>query len=111
MVAHLFHIQRALNQGRVDREWLSTAFRRELGGWKDFALKAASRPTHLVEIVHREPTHLGFCYMYGVGLEGLWIDPDGTGHTLRAFKSGSHSRFQYRMQSCIQSCVGVKKIF
>ena len=29
-VSHLLHIQRALNQGGVDRAWLSPAFHREL---------------------------------------------------------------------------------
>ena len=46
-VAHLFHIQRALNQGGVDRAWLSPAFHRELVDWKAIALQAVSRPTHL----------------------------------------------------------------
>ena len=46
-VAHLFHIQRTLNQGGVDRAWLSTAFHHELDDWKALALQAASRPTHL----------------------------------------------------------------
>ena len=61
VVAHLFHIQRALNQGELDRLWLSPAFYRELTDWKALALQAASRPTHLAEIVRREPTHLKFC--------------------------------------------------
>ena len=50
-VARLFHIQRVLNQGGVERAWLSPAFHRELAGWKALALQAASRPTHLAEIV------------------------------------------------------------
>ena len=32
------------------------------------------------------------------------------GHTVLIFKSGSHSWVQSRMQLCIQSCAGVKKI-
>ena len=50
-VAHLFHIQRALNQGGVDQAWLSPEFHRELADWKVLALQAASRPTHLAKIV------------------------------------------------------------
>ena len=41
-VDHLFHIQRALNQGGVDRAWLSPDFHQELSYWKLFALQAAS---------------------------------------------------------------------
>ena len=60
-VAHLFHIQRALNQGGVNWVLLSPAFHRKLADWKSLALQAASRPTHLAGIVCQEPTHLGFC--------------------------------------------------
>ena len=60
-VVHLSHIQSALNQGRVDRAWLSPDFHRELADWKALALQAASRPTHLAGIIRWEPTHLGFC--------------------------------------------------
>ena len=66
-VAHLFHIQRALNQGGVDQAWLSPDFHWELADWKVLALQAASQPTHLAEIVRREPTHLGFCDASGLG--------------------------------------------
>ena len=50
-VAHLFHIQRALNQGGVDQAWLSPDFHQELADWKVLALQAASQPTHLAEII------------------------------------------------------------
>ena len=70
-VAHLFHIQCTLNQGGVDRAWLSQAFHREIAYWKALILQAASRPTHLAEIVRREPTHLGFCDASGLGVGGV----------------------------------------
>ena len=41
-VAHLFHIQRALNQEGKERAWLSPAFHRKLAAWKALALQAAS---------------------------------------------------------------------
>ena len=44
---HLFHIQHALNQGGLDRAWLSLAFYSKLVDWKALALQAVSRPTHL----------------------------------------------------------------
>ena len=66
-VAHLFHIQRALNQGGVDQVWISPPFHRELAYWKALALQAASSQTHLSEIIRREPTHLGFCDKSGLG--------------------------------------------
>ena len=46
-VAHLSHIQCALNQRGVDRVWLSPAFNCGLADWKVLAIQAASRPTHL----------------------------------------------------------------
>ena len=81
-VAHLFHIQRVMNQGGVDRVWLSMAFHNELTDWKAFALQAVSRVTHLAEIVYREPTHLGFCDALGLGTGGVWLDLSRTGHNL-----------------------------
>ena len=54
---HLFHVQCALNQGGLDQAWLSPAFHRKLDDWKVLALQAASRPTHLAEIVRQEPTN------------------------------------------------------
>ena len=81
-VAHLFHIQRALNQGGMDWEWLSPSFHRELADWKALALQAASMPTHLAEIVRREPTHLCFYDTSILGVGGVWLDQDRTGHNL-----------------------------
>ena len=81
-VAHLTHIKRTLNQGGVDLSWLSPAFHREIADWKSLILQAASRPTHLAEIVCREPTHLGFCDASRLGVGGVWLDLDRTGHHL-----------------------------
>ena len=47
VVAHLFHIQRALNQGGVGRLWISPAFRGNLAGWKALTLQVESIPMHL----------------------------------------------------------------
>ena len=77
-----FHIQRALNQGGVDRACLSPAFHRELGDWKALALQVASRQTHLAEIVRQEPTHLGFCDAPELGAGGVWLNLARTGHNL-----------------------------
>ena len=73
-VAHIFRIQRALNQGGVDRVWISPAFRRNLVNWKALALQAASRPTHLAKIVRWETTYLGFYDASGLGAGGVWLD-------------------------------------
>ena len=81
-VAHLFYIQRALNQGGLNQAWLSPAFHCKLADWKALALQAASRPTHLAEIICLEPTHMGFCDTSGIGLVGVWLDPAGTGRNL-----------------------------
>ena len=82
VVAHLFHIQRVLTQGGVDRVWISPAFHCELADWKVLTLQAASRPTHLAEIIRQEPTHLGFCDASGIGAGGVWLDPSGRSHNL-----------------------------
>ena len=81
-VAHLFYIHSALNQGGVDREWLSPAFYQELADWDALALQAASRPMHLAEIVRWEPTYLGFCDASRLGVGGVWLDSSGTGNNL-----------------------------
>ena len=62
--------------------WLFLVFHNELADWKAIALLTASRPTHLAEIVRREPTHLGFCDASGLGAGGVWIDPAGTFHNM-----------------------------
>ena len=79
---HLFHVQRALNQGGMDRAWISPAFHRELADWKALALQAASRPMHLAEGVRQELTHLGFCDASGLGAGGVWLDLARKSHTL-----------------------------
>ena len=76
-VGGLFHIQRVLNQGGVDRAWISLAFHCKLADWKALVLQAASRPTHLAEIVRWELTHLGLCDISGLGAGGAWLDQDG----------------------------------
>ena len=62
--------------------WISPACNHELADWKALALQVASRPTHLSEIIHREPTHMGFCDTDGLGVGGAWLGPSGTGHNL-----------------------------
>ena len=81
-VAHLFHIQHALDQGEVDRVWLFPSFYCDPVDWKVLSLQAASRLAHLVGIIWQEPTHLGFCDAPGIGVGGLWIYLSGTGHNL-----------------------------
>ena len=75
-VAHLFHIHCALNQEGVERAWLPSDFHQEL------ALQAASRLTHLAEIVRWEPTHLGFCGALGLVAGGVWLEPARTDQNL-----------------------------
>ena len=41
--------------------------------------QTADQPTHLAEIVRREPTHLGFCDASGLGAGGVWLDPSNSG--------------------------------
>ena len=81
-VAHLFHIQNVLNQGGLDRAWLSSAFHRNPTNWKVLALQTASRPTHLAEIVRWEPTHIGLCDTSVLGVGGVWLEPTRTGRNL-----------------------------
>ena len=66
----------------MERAWLSPALHRELADWKALALQAASRQTHLAEIVRQEPTHLGFSDAPGLGAGGVWLDPARTGQNL-----------------------------
>ena len=82
VVAYILHIQRALNQGGVDRACLSPAFHRELADWKVLALQAASRTTHLAKNFRQGHTHLGFCDASGLEAEGVWLNLGGTGNNL-----------------------------
>ena len=70
-VTHLYYIQCALFQAGTDRAWLSPEFHHEITEWKRLADETADRPTHIAEIVRREPTHLGFCNTSGLGSGGL----------------------------------------
>ena len=81
-VAHLYHIQRALSQAGTDRARLSPDFHREIADWTTLADQTANRPTHLAEIVRREPTHLGFCDASDLGAGGVWLDPSKSGKDL-----------------------------
>ena len=81
-VAYLCHVQIVLNQGGVDRVWLSPVFHRELADWKVLALQVASRPKHLAEIVRCEPTHLRFYDAPGILAGGVWLTPAGTIHNI-----------------------------
>ena len=78
----LYHIQCALSQARTDRAWLSPDFHREIVDWTTLADQTADRPTHLAEIVRREPTHLGFCNASGLGAGGVWLDLSKSGKYL-----------------------------
>ena len=80
-VAHLSEIKRTLNQGGVDQAWLSLAFHSNIMDWKAPAIQAASMPTHLIEIIRHELTHLGFCNTYELGAGGVWLDPAGMGQS------------------------------
>ena len=66
-VAHLYHIQCALSQAGTYRAWLSPDFHREIADWTTLTDQTVDRPTHLTEIVRREPTHLGLCGASGLG--------------------------------------------
>ena len=59
-VTHLYHIQRALSQGGVDQTWLFPTFHRDIADWRALVVKTAARPTHLLDIICHEPTHLEF---------------------------------------------------
>ena len=35
-----------------------------------------TRPIYLAEIVHRDALYLGYCNASGVGVGGVWIEPN-----------------------------------
>ena len=61
LVAHIYHIQSALEQGGYDRSMPPPYFHQEIGYWRALAEQMASWLTHLDKIVRKDPTHLGFC--------------------------------------------------
>ena len=75
VVAHLYHLQRALSQAGNDKAWLSLEFYPDISDWRVLAEQTASRPTHLAEIVRCKPTHLGYVNASGLEGGGVWLDP------------------------------------
>ena len=71
IVAHLYHIQRALAQAGEDKAWLSPDFHHNMADWRMFSEKTVERTTHMAEIFRRKPTHLGFCDASGLGARGV----------------------------------------
>ena len=35
-----------------------------------------ARPTYLADIVHRDALYLGYCNAPGMGVGGVWIEPN-----------------------------------
>ena len=70
-------------------------------------------PTHPTTRINHPPSLLPLTPPLLHLTHGLYQPALGghTGHTVLAFKDESHYRVQSRMQSCIKSCTGVKKIF
>ena len=62
--------------------WLSPILYIEIGDWKALVAQMAAWPTHLVEIVRRDPAHLGFCDASGIGAGGVWLDPYKSGSSI-----------------------------
>ena len=50
-VEHLYHIQRALDQGGGDWAWILKAFHREVADWRNLPEQMAAWPMHLDKIV------------------------------------------------------------
>ena len=82
VVAHLYHLQRALAQGGLDWAWLFPKFHCEIDDWQTLAEQISAQPTHLAEMVRREPTYLGFCNASGLGAGGMWPKPSLLGQDL-----------------------------
>ena len=74
-VAHIYHIQRALDQAGTDKTWMYSASHSDIADWEMLAEQTADRPTHLADIVCHEPTHLGVCNASGLGAGGVGLDP------------------------------------
>ena len=54
---------------------MSSEFHHKITDWCTLADQTAARSTHLAEIVHRKPTHLGFFDTSGLGAGGMWLEP------------------------------------
>ena len=62
--------------------WLSPVFHHEIADWKILADQTDDLPTHLAEVVRREPTHMGFCDDSGLRAGIVWLDPSLSGNDL-----------------------------
>ena len=81
-VAHLYHIQRPLEQVGGGNAWLLSYFHWEINNWSALVVQMIARPRHLAEIVCQKPTHLGFCNASGIGARGVWLNPSRLGTSL-----------------------------
>ena len=68
--------------GRVDQTWLLPSFHCKIVNWWALAVQEAVRLTHLAEIVHRKPTHLGLRDTSGIWIGYVWIDLANSGRNL-----------------------------
>ena len=82
LVEHFYHIQCVLSQRGVYRSWMLLAFHCDITDWRALAVQISARPTHLADIVRREPTHLGLCNASGLGAGDVWLDPARFGRNL-----------------------------
>ena len=61
---------------------MSSDFHCEIANRNTLEDKTSDQPTHLAEIVRREPTHLGFCDASRLGAGVVWLDTSHLGQDL-----------------------------
>ena len=74
-MAHIYHIKCILAKGGEDQAWISLAFHWYIADCRAIDAQTEALLTHLDKIVHRDPTHLGFCNASGLGARGVCNDP------------------------------------
>ena len=82
VVAHLYHIQRALVKGLVYQAYIFSDSYWKIVGWHALVVQTEARTMHRDDVVCRDPTHLGFYDALGLGDGVVRLDPLRYGHSL-----------------------------
>ena len=75
-IGHFHYIQQALTQASQRRAYIFNNSHSEVSHWKQLCQSMKTRPTYLAEIVQCLATDLGFVDASGLGVGGVWLEPN-----------------------------------
>ena len=81
-MGHFYNLQQSLTVAdHVHRAtaYFTRGFHSDLRFWRRLCAEIPTHPTYLAEIVQRLPRDIGFSDASGLGVGGVWIDPNEDG--------------------------------